>query len=476
MTAATRGVIDIGSNAARLVVYSGADRAPAPIYNEKLPVSLGRAILSSGSFDDKVINQTLAGLMRFKTVAEMMGVDSVRIVGTAAIRDATNGELLVARAQQAGIEIEVLDGEGEAVAAGLGVLSDAPGADGYVADLGGGSLELVRVSTGAVHDSLSFPLGTTRLAKVGNLSGAIEKGLNAAAGFHIEKGLQLHLVGGVWRALAKLDQSLLGYPFRIVGSHRIAIDRLDILEKNALDKARLKSMREVPAARVDALADSVRMLRALSDLFEPASFLTSAFGIREGLLFDALSSSERLKDPLVACVAYEGRRLSRPRFDGDELERWTSTLFDGESKSERRLRHAACWLSDTAWNIHPDHRAEHGLETGLHGNWTGIDLSGRIILARALFTAHGGKNARWPEFGDLVSKDALKLADDWGLAIRLAMRVGGGAAPSLRASSIRRTGDSCILALPEILDPEAVERRLNGLASQFGLFPIIELH
>jgi exopolyphosphatase / guanosine-5'-triphosphate,3'-diphosphate pyrophosphatase len=475
MIEATRGVIDIGSNAARLVVYSGAARAPVPIYNEKLPVSLGKSLLASGGFTEPVIAQTLAGLVRFKALAEMMEVENLRVVGTAALRDAYNGQELVERAGKAGIVIEVLRGDSEAVAAGLGVLSDAPEADGYAADLGGGSLELVRIRDGDIHNRISLPLGTTRLPGLADPARMILAAIAQSEDFDLEKGLQLYLVGGVWRAAAKLDQAMQAYPFRIVGNHEIAAERLAVLAKTAADKPRLKAMREVPVGRVDALYEAIRLLQQLVTLFEPSRILTSACGIREGLLFDALSASERLKDPLIACTAHEGRRLSRPAFDGNELERWMAPLFEGESETDQRLRHAVCLLADTSWSSHPDHRAVHALETGLYGNWIGVDLPGRVIVARALFAAHGGKASEWPNLAQIVSTEQLGQADAWGLAIRLAMRLGGGAARSLRQSEIARDGKYCVLTMPELLDPEAIERRLGNLANFLGLEPKLEL-
>src|SRR3546814_12013073 len=95
-----------------------------------------------------------------------MEVQEVRCVATAAFRDAENGDEFIRRAREMGLEVELLTGGQEAVAAAHGVLSGIPGADGIVGDLGGGSLELARIRDGAVHETISLPLGVLRLPQI----------------------------------------------------------------------------------------------------------------------------------------------------------------------------------------------------------------------------------------------------------------------------------------------------------------------
>lgn len=157
-------IIDIGSNSIRLVVYQGPQRLPAILFNEKVLAGLGRSLAASGTIDADAMASAGKALARFAALAREMKADSVRTVATAAVRDAANGDALIALAERAGLTVELLSGEQEASASGYGVLSGIPEADGIVGDLGGGSLELVRVAAGAVTDRVSFPLGVLRLA------------------------------------------------------------------------------------------------------------------------------------------------------------------------------------------------------------------------------------------------------------------------------------------------------------------------
>src|SRR5581483_5724010 len=146
------GVIDIGSNSIRLVVFAGASRAPLPIFNEKVLCGMGRRLHSTGRLDPDGVELALANLPRFAAAAESLGVERMRAVATAAIRDAADGAAFIARVKEkvAGLKIEIISGETEARLSALGLVSALPDADGAMGDLGGGSLELVRLDKGAL--------------------------------------------------------------------------------------------------------------------------------------------------------------------------------------------------------------------------------------------------------------------------------------------------------------------------------------
>lgn len=467
MNSPKRAVIDIGSNAIRFVAYGGPPRAPMPIYNEKLPVSFGKSVMKTGSISQDAMEQALAGLIRFKLLADYLEIKTRRVVATASVRDAANGEDFIKQAAKSGILVDRISGGQEALAAGLGVLCDMPWAEGYVCDLGGGSLELVRVSDGKLGAHVSLPLGTMRIAGKADIAKTLRTHLSVSDDLPIETGLNLYLVGGAWRAMARVDQHLLDAPLAVIGNHEVQQDRLPILVEASRIVEHIKALRIIPAQRADTLHDASRLGLGLANIFQPEQIFTSACGIREGLLFDILSRAEAKQDPLLACTRWEGKRLSRFDFDGDRLADWMAPLFDGESGELARLRRAACYLADTSWNIHPDYRASHAMQLGLHGNWLGIDHAGRVLLARALFAAHGGKEPNWPEFGQMATPDELATAIRWGLSIRLAMRLDAGTGAALMASSLEIDDYRCILNLPPDLDPESVERRIKVLATAF---------
>ena len=116
-------VVDIGSNSIRLVVYESSDRAPLPVFNEKLLCGLGRDLDATGKLSEQGVAQALDALPRFMDIVRAMGVAHVDMLATAAVREASNGQAFVERARErCGHGIEVLSGEEEARLSGLGVL------------------------------------------------------------------------------------------------------------------------------------------------------------------------------------------------------------------------------------------------------------------------------------------------------------------------------------------------------------------
>ncbi|MEA2770639.1 MAG: exopolyphosphatase / guanosine-5-triphosphate,3-diphosphate pyrophosphatase, partial [Acetobacteraceae bacterium] len=161
------GVVDLGSNSVRLVVYEGHTRNPMPIFNEKAVLRLGRGLQTTGRLNEEGMAQALTVMHRYHAVARAMGAKPFEVLATAAVRDAENGPAFVEalRDRLAGVPIHILSGVEEAAYSADGVLCGIPAADGVLADIGGGSLEVVRLVDGARGPSQTLRLGVIRLAE-----------------------------------------------------------------------------------------------------------------------------------------------------------------------------------------------------------------------------------------------------------------------------------------------------------------------
>jgi exopolyphosphatase/guanosine-5'-triphosphate,3'-diphosphate pyrophosphatase len=483
-SAARTGIIDIGSNSVRFVVYEGPARLPAVLFNEKVMAGLGRSLAETGAIDDAAMLSASEALARFAWLAREMGVTTLRTVATAAVRDASNGGELLATATALGLATEVLSGVDEATAAGLGVISAIPEADGIVGDLGGGSLELVRVVAGTVTDRVSFPLGVLRLAAIrskgkGQLDRRVAKLLADAGWTGRGKDLPLYTVGGSWRALARLDMHLNGYPLPVIHGYVMSADEIARLGRTLAhtERGKLKAIASLTGARIPTLAHAASLLASLMRQLGSSGTVASAFGLREGLLFARLPEAERRQDPLIVAARGEGQRLGRFAEHGDLLDAWIAPLFAGEAEELARLRHAACLLADVGWRANPEFRAERGMEIALHGNWVAIDARGRALVAQALWTSLGGGTESPDPLGRLAPHDELALAARWGLAMRLGQRLSGGIAAPLQRTSVALTADAVALAIDAAdaaLYGETVERRHKALAGAFGLSPVVQ--
>jgi exopolyphosphatase/guanosine-5'-triphosphate,3'-diphosphate pyrophosphatase len=223
--------------------------------------------------------------------------------------------------------------------------------------------------------------------------------------------------------------------------------------------------------RAPTLPHANLLLRAVVETLRPSKLVASAYGIREGLLFDDLDAETRQLDPLIEATREVGAGMGRFRQHGDLIDRWIGPVFDDRA-DWARLRLAASQLSDIGWAAHPDFRAERGVDMALHGNWVGIDAVGRVMLAQALFaTFGGGADLPYPAIAALCPEPALRRARQWGLAIRLAQRLSAGVAEPLVRSSLTIEGERLVLWLPEdeaAMFGEPVERRLKTLANSLG--------
>src|ERR1700674_1407792 len=163
------GVVDLGSNSVRLVVFEGHTRNPMPIFNEKAVLRLGRGMQTTGMLNEDGVTQALTVMHRYHAVARAMGAQPFEVLATAAVRDARNGPDFVAALQQRmpEVPIRVLSGQHEAEYSAMGVLCGIPTADGILADIGGGSLEIVRLDHGPPRPARAPALGGARPAGPG---------------------------------------------------------------------------------------------------------------------------------------------------------------------------------------------------------------------------------------------------------------------------------------------------------------------
>lgn len=486
-SAAPVGVIDIGSNSIRLVVYSGDERAPHPIFNEKVLCGLGRGLERTDRLNPEGVTMALANLSRFVGLARAMGVRQLRVVGTAAVRDAKDGAEFVAEVRRrTGLKVEVLDGEEEARLSGLGVVSGTPEANGLMGDLGGGSLELVVIKRGKVGQHVTLPFGPLRLREItdrrGLLRDVIDHRLEKIGWLDKMKGRDFYAVGGSWRGIARLHMAHVNYPLRVIHHYTLsrakAEDFLDLIA--GLSRESLERIGRVPRKRLDVLPIAALVMHRLLLRAKPSRLVFSALGLREGCLYDRLSPAQRRRDPLLASCAQMAEASSRFPVDGHTLHDWIVPLFGKSTMDVERLRLAACLVADIAWNEHPDYRAEIGFLRVLRMPLVGIDHPGRAFLALAVYTRYAGM-AEGDVTGPawlLLDEDRVREAYRLGLALRLAFTLSGGTPEVLKHVRLERAEGMLRLRVARRMASmvgEAVERRFQALAEALDRKPKIKI-
>jgi exopolyphosphatase / guanosine-5'-triphosphate,3'-diphosphate pyrophosphatase len=473
-------IVDIGSNSVRLVVYDGLGRAPTPIFNEKVLCALGQGVVSTGQLSASGIDKALAALRRFKTLIDIMDVEDVHVIATAAARDASNGPAFVAAAGRAiGTPVTLLSGRREAELSALGVVSGFHVPDGIVADLGGGSLELIDVKGARLGRGLTLPLGGLSLMDASNqsLKGAARIARETFAKVKLLeqlRGRTLYAVGGTWRSLAKLHMHQRNYHLSIM--HGYVIPTRDVSDFAGLvERANVEALPavdRVSPARRPLLAYGAIVLDEIIRKAQPKEVTISASGVREGLLFEKLDATERRQDPLLTAARELNQLASRAPHHAEDLCDWTdqfmkSTNLD-ETVEERRLRHTACLLADVNWRAHPDYRAEQSLNLVANAAFTGVDHAGRAFLALATaYRYRGIEDDSNPELRALVSSRWLERARLLACVMRVGYVVSAAMPDILPRTPLVCSKAKLVLTLPADLADLAGDR-LNNRLKQLG--------
>lgn len=486
-------VIDIGSNSVRLVVYEGAVRVPTPLFNEKVLCGLGREVASTGRLGASSITSALMALRRFHAICRNLGVKNVQAIATAAVREATNGAEFIAAGEWAiGTRIQVLTGEREATLAAHGIMMGFHEPDGVAGDLGGGSLELIDVAGRRLANAMTLPLGGLRLIDVtGNrLTAAIDvidAEIAKVPWIQRGRGRTFYAVGGTWRSLARLHMERVDYPLRVTHGYSVATGEMIAFSEHVRTARKLSSLKGIGVVsrqRRDVLPFGALCMERLLLALQPREVVFSVFGIREGLLFSFMSDEQQKQDPLISFAMDYARLRSRSVPHAVELTTWTDALFGAhgldETPSERRLRHAACLISDIGWRAHPDYRGEQSLNIIANAALAGIDHADRMFLALAVYFRHAGPSASADDLQTglkaMVSKRAMRRARIIAAAIRAAHMLAVGMPGVLDETPVQLSGQTIVLSVPRQhahLDGERLRRRFGALAELIERTPVV---
>lgn len=472
------GVVDVGSNSVRMVVFDGAARSPAYFYNEKIMCGLGAGMSETGRLNPSGRTRALGALKRFHRLAQGMALSSLSVVATAAVRDAEDGQDFCNDvARDTGLKVRIIDGQEEARLSAQGVLLGWPGSYGLVCDMGGSSLELAEISGGLVGKRITSGLGPLKLQTVaGGKKGrrahikAIMEELHDAMGSQRDR---LFLVGGSWRAIARVDMFRQGYPLHVLHEYRMtprSVSRTVKFIAEHSDHEALRASCGISSTRMALVPIAAEVLYRLVKTFLPKDIAISSYGIREGMLYEQMPQRLRDRDPLIeACRFAEAKDARTPGF-GKLLYQFIHPLFRSAPLARKRVIKAACLLHDVSWRAHPDYRSEVCFDNATRANLGGLKHSERVFLGLALLHRYSNKRegTHFEELYDLIDEKSQLDALIVGKAMRF------GAMLSMDKDADRGElrwfpkKKQLELHLPEDAMPlfgEVAQARLNSLAS-----------
>ena len=470
------GIVDIGSNSVRLVVYGNPADSFRPLFNDKTTCQLGADLNRTGKLNPDGCRLAEQAFQRFINIAALLEVDRFEAYATAAIRDASDGGAFAQYLERSsGLKVDVLSGAEEALAGARGVLEAIPDAAGVVADLGGGSLELVRVGNGRTADVDSFPLGVLRLADTGSredLARHVAASLDGAGWLQpSDPPGSLYCIGGSWRAWARLHLGHSGHPLDIIHQYAVPAGEArtfcGILTR--MSAGSLADLTAVSSRRRPHLPAAAEIMLQLIHRIAPERVVFSSAGLREGLMLHRRRKKPGKRDPLLAVCTRIGRSGARQRMTPGSLMAWVQALGLDLPPAEERIAKAACRLVDIAGMEHPSYRAEHAFMRAFRLPAVAIEHAERAFLALVLAARYDGRiDQDWTTPARALTEEEAR---DRALAIGLALRLAMTLAPGVEGARLtREAGTLTLFVQRDFISPE-VARRLDALAAAVDLAP-----
>jgi exopolyphosphatase/guanosine-5'-triphosphate,3'-diphosphate pyrophosphatase len=435
--------IDVGSNSIRLLIAS-YDPATGlvPIDEIKAQPRLARGLSATGVLDDDAMERALTALRRMADVCRRRGATRVAAVATAAVREAKNGAEFVRRVREdVGLPLRVIDTEEEAQLSyrSVSLHFRLAGTKALIADIGGGSLELVGAVDGLVELSRSLPYGAVRLTEQflpGDRSPRRE--LNALRK-HLAKRLTRQLPKQAWTGakvigsggtFTNLGRMVIarrgGDPSEPVHGTEVSVAEVEqVLEWLAARTAlQRRSVPGLNPERADIILAGLTVIASLLERLDAPSVTVSAYGLREGLLWQMLGTSAAPAEPVdpMQLVRTFADRCRTDRKHVEQVRRLALSLYDqigeamGCTPEERHILEAAGILHDVGQLVSYQRHHRHSYELIMHADRIGLGARERALVALvSRYHRKGGPRKSHPEFAALSPDDRALVLRTTGL-------------------------------------------------------------
>ncbi|CAM4359480.1 Ppx/GppA phosphatase family protein [Paenibacillus tarimensis] len=503
MTEQRIGIIDIGSNSIRLVIYErtalGAYRV---VDSSKQAGRLSDQIDEEGRLNEAAVQRLVATLRHFRLLCQHHGAGRVRTVATAAIRNAVNRDEVVEHLQrETGMDIEILSGEQEAAYGFLGMINTMGIRDGFLIDIGGGSTELSLFRDGSLMRSFSFPFGCVNLAKAYTRKGMLEEsGLQELEAYILQAidavpwikefpDLPLVGVGGTVRSAAKIQQAKIKYPLPLTHNYEMAIEEMDSLfgELRSLPLDKRKKTPGLSKDRADLIVPGLAILRCFSRAAQASHYLVCGAGLRDGLFYDSLlEEGSRLDNVLEYSIAnLQALYPDVPHGHVGQVNRLAMQLYETLRPVSDLDKDATVWLHTASSlfrigaSIDYYHYAKHTFYLMTNSRLNGLSHRG-IILAAAIASYKNKSGARHLHhaFQPPLLEQDLDLIYKLGTLLQLAIALDRSKSQLIMKLDIELQSSKLLLTASSASAPLDMERKeVETMAADFkkvwGLIPTL---
>lgn len=471
-------IIDIGSFSIRLVVYDSLSVAARTLFNEKVICNLGKVVAVNSKIEGKELKFMLDVLDRFVSISKSMNSQTPTFLATSAIRISQNRlqiEKIIKDRFDANLKI--LSEESEGKFAALGILYSHKNVTGIVGDLGGGSLELTCVN-GDIDFLGSLKLGYAFLENIG-------EPFSYSVNDHIVKSLKkiknheyrnFYAVGGSFRVIARLYMFLKKINLKVVQDFSISSQNIkNILKKNLVTKNKKINtdlLLNITKSRRNSLPYALNVLEHMISFFNVKDVYFSSSSIREGYINSLIKGSnndaflfqiQRLADQTMTSSMANG------------LFKWLKDVSSTFNISDDILM-SACWISNIAWDVHPEHRRMYAMERVLWYPFYRISREERIELALTMYFRHSNaiKNKLAEKYLSQIDGNTKIRCRFIGQCLRLAHHITGGiSSKNLDTCYLRLKKDNLklhVIGKNSIFYGEAIPRGLKNAANAIGIY------
>ncbi|WP_028611885.1 Ppx/GppA phosphatase family protein [Paenibacillus harenae] len=504
MTGQRIGIIDIGSNSVRLVVYertvNGAHRVAD---SSKRHARLSERIDEDGRLSNAALDELIDTLRHFTMICTHNHAGQIRAVATAAIRNAANRQSILRRIkEETGLSIELLSGEEEASYGFLGMINSLQIRDGYLIDIGGGSTELTLFRNRSLVQSVSFPFGCVSLNKRFGVKGMLnDDGLRALEAYIAEAvnqtgwigespGLPLVGVGGTARALGKMHQAAYKYPFPhthnypITGEHANAL--FDQMRRLPLEKRR--KLPGLSKDRADVVVPGVAILRFLFRAAKAAHYRICGAGLRDGLFHATRFPSHPKLDDVLAYSINNLIALhpEAPKQHVMQVNRLALELYDALNyvyqlpPQTRVLLDTASQLFRIGASIDYYEYARHSFYLIMNSHLNGLTHREIVMIAAiASYKSKSRVRQHISEYRELLNDSDLEIIYKLGTLLQLSAALDRTETQAIGQMNMQMTGQQLVLQPVHPRGALAVERReVEELSVEFkklwGAVPVLD--
>lgn len=464
------GIIDIGSNSIRLVIYevlhSGEHRV---LHEKKYAARLSQKVSPDGIITKENIDTIIPVLLSYQDICSEYGVLHIRAAATAAIRNATNSEEITGWIRAAtGLTVELISGEDEGRLGFLGVRESIPLHNGYIIDIGGGSTEITLFLNREYRASLSIPYGAVnsharygaadywRSETVQGFKHSILAALKDADWLHAHPNLPLVGLGGTVRALAKMVQKRQAYSLPLM--HGYWMDKDDIQSfYDTLPYIPYDQRKKTPGLskdRTDLIIPGVILLQTIFELLRSTHYVVSGAGLRDGLFYEPLHrqfpqfmNQDVLSKSVQNVLAYDS---FTPQEDLDYIyslmKKLHNTLAGQGQTQDQRLIYAVSMLHRIGERVHHHRASSHSLYWLMNKGMWGLNHRETVISALIIDYHKNRTPKQIEDHPDILALGDVEKIHQVGSLLKLARALHSGG-KAILSVDMKKTDDSLHLQL-----------------------------